>query len=123
MADFGKLHWMIPAGNIPFTNSGNEPEMLGQDRVAILNMNKAVANIEIYIYFVDEKVWGPYCLTVDPERVRKVRFNDLIDPQAIPLEKEFGASVQSDVPVVVQFTRLNPKQNKLALMSTMAYGE
>lgn len=123
MAHFGKREWSIPGGRIPFTNSENEPEMLGQDRIAILNTNDVVANIEICIYFVDENMQGPYKLEIQSARVRKVRFNDLIDPQPIPLEKEFGVIIRSDVPVVVQFTRLNPKQEALALMSTMAYSE
>ena len=48
---------------------------------------------------------GPYPLTVAPHRVRQVRFNDLIDPQAMPLGVDYAVVIESNVPIVVQFTR------------------
>ena len=39
-------------------------------------------------------------------RVRCVRCNDLSDPEATPLGVDYGGLVESNVPVVVQFTRI-----------------
>jgi hypothetical protein len=50
-----------------------------------------------------------------------VRFNDLDDPEPIPKDTDFASFIESDVPIVVQHTRLDSRQAENALMSTMAY--
>jgi hypothetical protein len=50
-----------------------------------------------------------------------VRFNDLTDPEPIPLDTDFASVIESDVPVVVQHTRLDSRQAENALLSTIAY--
>jgi hypothetical protein len=50
-----------------------------------------------------------------------VRFNDLTEPEPIPRATDFASIVRSDVPIVVQHTRLDSRQSALALMSTIAF--
>jgi hypothetical protein len=50
-----------------------------------------------------------------------VRFNDLIDPQALPLDTPYACIIRSDEPVVVQFTRRDTGQPANAIATTMAY--
>lgn len=50
-----------------------------------------------------------------------VRFNDLADPEPIPADTDFASVIESDVPIVVQHTRLDSRQAELALLSTMAF--
>lgn len=56
-------------------------------------------------------------------RTRHVRFNDLTDPEPVPVDTDFASVIESDRPVVVQHTRLDSRQAELGLLSTMAYGE
>jgi hypothetical protein len=62
-------------------------------------------------------------LEVDARRVREVRFNDLIEPQAIPLEVPYACVIEASVPIVVQFTRQDTGQASNAQATTIAYSE
>ena len=39
----------------------------------------------------------------------------------LPLTTQYAAKVESDVPVIVQYGRLDPRQNNLAYYTTMGY--
>lgn len=57
-------------------------------------------------------------------RIRHVRVNDLIDPEAIELDRPYGCVLRSPVPVVVQFLRQDTRlPGVLALASTIVYSE
>jgi hypothetical protein len=64
---------------------------------------------------------GPYRLVVPAERTMHVRFNDLTDPAPIPTDTDFASLIESDVPIVVQHTRLDSRQAENALLSTIAF--
>jgi hypothetical protein len=44
-----------------------------------------------------------------------------VDPEPVPLGRDYAAVLQSDVPVVVQHTRLDSRQSENAVFSTLAY--
>jgi hypothetical protein len=50
-----------------------------------------------------------------------VRFNDLTEPEPIPVDTDYASVLESDVPIVVQHTRLDSRQAAEALLSTIAY--
>lgn len=122
MKAFGYKKWVIPAGHIPFHSTGKEPELLSQDKVAILNMNPDSVEIKMTIYYQDEEPVSGYPLEVKGQRVRKFRVNDLINPFPVILEKEYSLVIEASEPVIVQFLRLNSGQTNLALMGSMAFG-
>jgi hypothetical protein len=64
---------------------------------------------------------GPYRFTVPARRTRYLRFNEMDDPEPIPKDTDFASVIKSDVPVVVQHTRLDSRQAENALLSTIAY--
>ena len=51
------------------------------------------------------------------------RFNDLSDPASIPRGTDYSSVFESDVPIIVQHTRLDSRQAEAALLSTMAYAD
>ena len=63
---------------------------------------------------------GPYVFIVGAQRTRHLRFNDFDDPEPIPKGTDFSSVIPSNVPVVVQHTRLDTRQPALALLSTIA---
>lgn len=73
------------------------------------------------VYFADRPPVGPYVFTVAAMRTKHVRFNDLTDPEPVPKGTDFSSVISSDVPIVVQHTRLDSRQEALALLSTIAY--
>ena len=50
-----------------------------------------------------------------------MRFNGLADPEPVPTDTDYASVIESDVPVVVQHTRLDSRQAENALLSTVAY--
>lgn len=95
--------------------------MLSHETACILNSNDTEAHIEIMIYFSDRDPAGPYKLTIPPRRTLHQRFNDLKDPEPIPKATNYASIITSDVPIVVQHTRLDSRQAENALLSTIAY--
>lgn len=59
--------------------------------------------------------------SVPARRTKHQRFNDLTDPEPIPKGRPYASVIQSDVPVVVQHTRLDSRQADNALITTMAF--
>jgi hypothetical protein len=119
----GHTRWAIAEGYIPAWSHGPQPEMASHEAVCILNTSDEDAQIEITIYFTDREPAGPYRLTVPARRTKHVRFNNLEDPEPIPIGTEYASVIESNVPVVVQHTRLDSRQAENALLTTMAYGE
>jgi hypothetical protein len=121
MPGIGRKQWAIAEGWIPLWSHGPEPEMLSHETACILNSNDTEAHIEIMIYFSDRDPAGPYKLTIPPRRTLHQRFNDLKDPEPIPKATNYASIITSDVPIVVQHTRLDSRQAENALLSTIAY--
>lgn len=119
----GETRWAFSGGHVPVESTGPEPEMVSHDELCLLNAGDEMATVEITLYYADGREAGPYPLTVAPRRVRHVRVNDLIDPYAPPLGEDYGAVVESTVPIVVQFSRQDTRQAENATLSTIAYGE
>ena len=116
----GHRRWAIAEGFIPSGSTGPEPEMLSHETVCLLNTGERDANVSITLYFSDREPVGPYRVTVPARRTRHVRFNDLSDPEPVPLGTDFASVIDSDVPVVAQHTRLDSRQAENALMTTIA---
>jgi hypothetical protein len=121
MQPIGKRRWAIAEGYIPEGSHGPQPEMTSHETACILNASDKDAHVRITIFFSDADAIGPYEILVPARRTKHVRFNDLKYPQPIPRATDFSSVIESDVPVVVQHTRLDSRQEANALLSTIAY--
>jgi hypothetical protein len=119
----GKKKWAIAEGYIPKESNGPEPEFISHETACILNTGEEEAKVEITIYFSDRDPVGPYKITVPPKRTKHVRFNDLNDPEPVPRGTDYASTIESSVPIVVQHTRLDSRQSKNALLTTIAYSQ
>lgn len=118
----GHRVWVVPGGHIPFPSHGLEPEFTSFDQLCLLNCTDRPAATETTIFYDDQEPTGPYRIVVPARRIRHVRFNDLIDPEAIQLGRPFGAVLRSTEPVVVQFLRQDTRlPGVVALTGTMAF--
>ena len=121
MEPIGKHTWAIAEGYIPPSSNGPEPQMLSHETACILNAGDREAHVRITIFFADREPAGPYELAIPPRRTKHMRFNDLTRPEPIPRDTDYASVIQSDVPIVVQHTRLDSRQDANALLSTIAY--
>jgi hypothetical protein len=117
----GARRWVIAEGYIPATSTGPQPEMLSHETMCVLNTGDEDAHLEVTVFFTDREPVGPDRLVVPARRTLHQRFNDLTDPEPVPSGTEYASVVTSDVPVVVQHSRLDSRQAENALLSTVAY--
>jgi hypothetical protein len=120
----GRKRWAIAEGYIPgksTQHAGKDRAMESHETACLLNASDQDAHVEITVFFSDREPVGPYRVTVPARRTRHVRFNDLSDPAPIPRDTDYSSLISSDVPIVVQHTRLDSRQAELALISTLAF--
>lgn len=123
MEAIGRRRWAIAEGYIPSQSSGPEPAMTSHETACILNAGDREARLQITIFFADRDPVGPFTVTVGARRTLHLRFNDLDEPERVPRDTDYASVIESDVPIVVQHTRLDSRQSENALLTTIAYAE
>lgn len=121
VASIGHRRWVIPGGRIPARGTGREPEFTSRDELWLLNTGDQDAAIEATIYYDEFDPVGPFPLHVPARRVRCVRVNDLIDPEAVRLETSYAAVIDSSTPIIVQIARFDTRQPALAMSWSLAH--
>lgn len=122
MDAIGRTRWVIPEGFIPEQSMVNaDRALLSHEAACLLNTGDADAQVEITLFFTDREPIGPYKVTLGARRTVHLRFNELDDPEPVPLGTDYASVIAADVPIVVQHTRLDSRAADIALLSTMAY--
>ncbi|MDD6307873.1 MAG: sensory rhodopsin transducer [Clostridia bacterium] len=118
--DNGKKLWVYPDLEMP--PKGDFP-LIGHESVIILNMNDAPANIRMTLYFDNKEPVRDIPLVVEANRVRCLRtYNpDDFGGFEIPGETQYALRIESDVPVVCQYGRLDTRQQNMAFYTVMGY--
>ncbi len=117
----GHTRWAIAEGYIPGQSTGPEPAMTSHETACLLNAGDDEARIEITLFFADREPVGPYRVTIAPRRTLHLRFNELDDREPVPRDIDYASVIESDVPIVVQHTRLDSRQAENALLTTIAF--
>lgn len=117
----GHRRWAIAEGYIPGSSTGPEPQMTSHETASLLNASDDDATVQITLYFTDREPAGPYRMTLPARRTLHVRFNELEDPEPVPRDTDYASVIESNVPIVVQHTRLDSRQAENALLTTVAY--
>lgn len=121
MEALGARRWVIAEGYIPGESTGPEPAMTSHETACLLNTADDDAEVRVTLYFADREPVGPYRVTVPARRTLHLRFNELDDPERVPRDTDYASVFESDVPIVVQHTRLDSRQAENALMTTLAH--
>jgi len=119
----GSTCWAIAEGYIPPASSSDNPALASHETACLLNTNELEARVSVTVYFKDREPAGPYQIIVPGRRTLHLRFNDLSDPEPLPLGVDFASVIRADRPIVVQHTRLDSRQAALALMTTLAHAQ
>ena len=123
MKALGKRRWAIAEGYIPPDDAGKPRQFVSHETACILNASDEDAHVEITLFYSDREPVGPYRITVGARRTQHVRFNDLSEPETVPADTDYASVIESDVPIIVQHTRLDSRRAELALLTTIAYSE
>jgi hypothetical protein len=115
----GETHWIIPDAYIPPESTG---DLISHESICVLNCNSENVNLVITIYFEDRPPLENILVEVAGRRTKHIRTSSLEkDDEHIPLGVPYAIEISSDLPIVVQYSRLDTTQAELALMSTMAF--
>jgi hypothetical protein len=123
MKSIGSRIWAIPEGYIPQDSEPKSRELESHETACVLNVGDHHAHVRITIYFSDREPLGPFEIEVPARRTRHVRFNDLKGPGEVPKGTDYSSVIESDVPIVVQHTRLDSRSSKVALLTTLAFDQ
>ena len=116
---FGKRLWIFPDTELP--PPGDFP-LKGHESIIVLNMTTTPASVRISLYFTDRPPVVLKPLSVEAQRVRCFRMDHETEIGfAVPRETQYAVRLESDVPVVVQYGRLDSRQPNLAYYTTMGY--
>ena len=104
----GKTTWIFPDLEMP--PEGDFP-LIGHESVIILNTNKEAAHLRMTLYFADRDPIENLPCVVQGQRVRCLRtYNpDDFGGVVIPREVQYALRIESDLPVVVQYGRLDTR--------------
>jgi hypothetical protein len=118
----GKLRWFVPDGYLPAESSRGVDS---HEAACVLNVSDKDAHMAFTFYFEDREPIGPVELTVEARRTWHIRLDDpaslggLELPRGVP----YAYALTSDVPIVLQHSRLDTSGGAYTLFTTLAYGE
>ncbi|MBB6730872.1 sensory rhodopsin transducer [Cohnella zeiphila] len=121
----GKKTWYIADGWIPRRGIEEHANYVGHEAVIILNTQSQNARIYMDIYFEEKEPWENIEITVPAKKVRCLRMDNPADigNQCLQRHEQYALRLRSDVPVIVQFGRMDTTQSNLAYIGVMGYGE
>jgi hypothetical protein len=119
MGNHGCKTWYIPDGYIPPVSTG---DLLSHESICILNTCHAEANVKVTVYFEDRAPIEEIAVTIGARRTAHVRTSSLVkNGVSIPVGVPYAMEVQSDLPIIVQYSRMDSTQPANTLMTTMGY--
>ena len=117
----GKRRWFVPDGYLPAESSHG---IESHEAACLLNVSDEDARVELTFYFEDREPLGPVILALGARRTWHVRLDREADIGVeLPRGTPFAYAVESDVPVVLQHSRLDTTAGGYTLFTTVAYGE
>jgi len=121
MTQNGARNWFFADGYLPEKKGLGTME--AHEALMLFNSNPAPANVRLDIYFDDQPPLKDIPVVVDAERVRTLRLDHSQDigGRVLPPLTQYALRVRSDVPIVVQFGRLDTTQANMAYYVGVGY--
>ena len=115
---YGKKVWIFPDAELPPVGVNCIP---GHESIIITNTGDADAHIRITFIYTDKEPINDICVTVGARRVRCLRTNEPKDfgERTAKFEEQYAIMLESDVPVVAQYGRAEPRT--VAFYTTPGY--
>lgn len=119
----GALTWFIPDAYLA-TPADDDEDMKNHEAVCILNTTPDDAHLKLDFYFEDADPIEGIEITVPAKRCPHIRLDksEQVGGYKIPFDTPYGIRVRSDVPIVVQYSRLYASDSKIdSVITTIAY--
>ena len=119
----GKKNWFFPDAELPPRLSN--PDLPGHESVIVLNPNAEDAIITLHLHFTDKDPIALPSFEVKAGRVVCVRNMEGAGflGVTIPVGEQYAISLESTVPVIGQYGRLDMRSGPMAFYTTPGYCE
>jgi len=119
MKEYGKKVWMIPDGYI----SSVSHNIQSHDAVCVLNTSDIDAEISLTLYFENRDCLTCFRATCMAGRTHHIRMDKIVgeNGEKVPVDTPYAILVESNIEIVVQYSRLDTTQCEMGLMTTIAY--
>lgn len=115
----GKHRWIIPDMYMPeHTTPGHYKS---HESICVINTSDNDCEILLTLYYEDREPIQMKPVTCKARRTNHIRMDESFPEADLPKGVPYAASVESDIPIVVQYTRVDTTQEANALMTTMGY--
>ncbi len=114
MKTAGAREWLFADGYLPEKKGGGDME--SHEALMLFNPGIVPAQVTLDLFFTDRPPVKGVAVTVEAERVRTLRMDHAEDLGgfSLPSLTQYSLRVRSDVPIVVQFGRLDVTQPNLS---------
>ena len=120
MKAYGKTTWLIPDH---FLHSVSLNDQVSHEAICVLNTSDVDAEIKLTLFFENAEPVTAFSAVCPAQRTHHIRMDKLLsaDGQPIPRDVPYATLVESNTPIVVQYSRLDTSAVEMALMTTIAY--
>jgi len=118
----GRRRWYVPDAFLPADSSHG---VESHESACLLNVGGRDAVVRLTFFFEDRNPVGPVEVRLAARRTCHVRLTDAdaLSGVELPRGVPFAYSAESDVPVILQHSRLDTSAGAYTLATTIAYGE
>ena len=120
MKAYGKKTWLIPD---TFLDSVSKNGSVSHEAICVINTSDVDADIKLTLFFEDREARTDFSSHCPAMRTHHIRMDKLrnADGQPIPRDTPYAVLLESNAPLVVQYSRLDTSAAEMALMTTIAY--
>lgn len=117
---FGKTTWLIPDC---YLHSVSLNEQVSHEAICVLNTSDVDAQINLTLYFEDRDAIKDFTSFCSAQKTHHIRLDKIVSASGaqIPRDVPYAILVESNTPIVVQYSRLDTSAVEMALMTTIAY--
>lgn len=120
MKAFGKKSWVIPD---TYLNSISKNKQISHEAICVLNSSDTDAVIKLTFFYEDREPRTDFSSFCAAKRTHHIRMDKLRNEagEGVPVDVPYAVLVESNVEIVVQYSRLDTSAAEMALMTTIAY--
>lgn len=120
MENLGKCTWLIPDAFWAVKDNG---DYVSHEAVCVLNTGDKDAEIKFTLYYEDRDPVFGLTSTCPAKRTHHIRMDKLVDSEGNHIARgvPYAMLVESNVPVVCQYSRCDTTQPELSFMGLLGY--
>lgn len=122
MSPNGAKLWFIPDAYLA-KPADDDPIYKNHEAICVMNTTSDDATLQLDFYFADREPIENIMIAMPAKRCHHIRMDipEQVGGYEIPFDVPYGVRVRSDVPVVVQYSRMYATTHNISLMTTMAH--